>query len=229
MDIKFIKYEPRAVSALDLGSARKNMFRIFNMEKQYSCSRFRGCENYTSTIRRYLPYLPWIIQNTACSVMDTEAWVLTGPDWTDLLHSPSFHILLSKVLTPHSYPAQARWARAETCVVTTLPRPELCNVTCILHDFTGYRNLIFLVRELLEFPSITLQWRTLQHWHALALLPYVPQSTIEGDTKISFCILFQSKLAFFVTTLSLFSFEKCTRQFVTLLRTHCCVYTALLF
>ena len=58
-------------------------------------------------------------------VMDTEAWVLTWPDWSDLLHSPSFHILLSKVLTPHSYPAQARWARAETCVVTTLPRPEL--------------------------------------------------------------------------------------------------------
>ena len=123
MDIKFIKYEPRAVSALDLGTARKNMFRIFNMEKQYSCSRFRGCENYTSTIRRYLQ----IIQNTAWSW--TEALVLTWPDWSDLLHSPSFHILLSKVLTPHSYPAQARWAGAETCVVTTWPWPELCKGT----------------------------------------------------------------------------------------------------
>ena len=134
--------------------------------------------------------------------MDAEAWVLTWPDWSDLLHSPSFHILLSKVLTPHSYPAQARWARAETCVVTTLPRPELCNMY-----ITGYRNLIFLVRELLEFPSITLQWRTLQHWQALALLPYVPQSTIEGDTKISFCILFQSKLAFLHWILAKIDFE----------------------
>ena len=32
-----------------------------------------------------------------------------------------------------------------------------------------------------------------------------------------------------VTTISLSSFEKFTWQFVTLLRTHCCVYTALLF